>query len=221
MFYLTFNVIVNIILIVHLFLSSIFNQISVYNKNRRINLLILTDTELIKGCIREDGSCQRALFNRYASALLGVCQRYARNKEDAEDILQDSFIKIFSKITQFKNEGSFEGWLRRVVVNTALKKYSISRYTKEITVNEVFENVNNIPLEAPAYNHLTEKDLLVLINNLPDGYRLVFNLYVIEGYQHDEIAKMLGIQASTSRSQLVKARQLLQRELTHSQKIAI
>ena len=181
----------------------------------------MTDTELIKGCIRGDGFCQRALFNRYASALLGVSQRYARNKEDAEDILQDSFIKIFNKITQFKYEGSFEGWMRRVVVNTALKKYSASRYDKELLVDELFENINAIQLEAPGYNHLTEKDLLALVNNLPDGYRLVFNLYVIEGYQHDEIATMLGIKASTSRSQLVKARQMLQRELTHTNKIAI
>jgi RNA polymerase sigma factor (sigma-70 family) len=183
--------------------------------------LILTDTELIKGCIKEDGHCQKALFNRYSSSLLGVCQRYARNKEDAEDILQDTFIKIFSKLTQFKGEGSFEGWMRRVAVNTALKKYTVSRYTKEFSVEQVFDTPEITPLEAPAFNHLTEKDLLRLINNLPDGYRIIFNLYIIEGYQHDEIAEMLGIQPGTSRSQLVKARQLLQREITHAQKIAV
>ncbi len=181
----------------------------------------MTDTELIKGCIKGDGYCQKALFNRYASPLLGVCQRYARNKEDAEDILQDSFIKIFGKLEQFKAEGSFEGWMRRVVVNTALKKYTVSRYTKEISVEQVFEVEGAANTESTSFSHLSEKDLLVIINNLPDGYRLIFNLYVIEGYQHDEIANMLGIQASTSRSQLVKARQLLQREILQSQKIAV
>ncbi len=181
----------------------------------------MTDTELIKGCIKGDGNCQKALFNRYASPLLGVCQRYARNKEDAEDILQDSFIKIFGKLEQFKAEGSFEGWMRRVVVNTALKKYTVSRYTKEISVEQIYEVEGAVNTESASFSHLSEKDLLVIINNLPDGYRLIFNLYVIEGYQHDEIANMLGIQASTSRSQLVKARQLLQREILQSQKIAV
>ena len=181
----------------------------------------MTDIELISGCIKDDALCQKSLFHRYASSLLGVCQRYARNKEDAEDILQDSFIKIFKKIDQFKGEGSFEGWMRRIVVNTALKKYTVSRYSKEISVDEVKDlslaNMNDIP----AFNHLTEKDLLLLVNNLPDGYRIVFNLYVIEGYPHDEIADMLGIQPGTSRSQLVKARQLLQREIIHLQKVAV
>lgn len=181
----------------------------------------MTDTELIKGCIKGEGHCQKALFNRYASPLLGVCQRYARNKEDAEDILQDSFVKIFGKLEQFKGEGSFEGWMRRVAVNTALKKYTVSRYTKEFSVEHIFEVAEAASAESTSFSHLSEKDLLALINNLPDGYRLIFNLYVIEGYQHDEIGKMLNIQASTSRSQLVKARQLLQREIIQSQKIAV
>ncbi len=183
--------------------------------------MILTDSEIIKGCIKDDAACQRMLFGRYASALLGVCRRYARNNEDAEDILQDSFIKIFKKLAQFKSEGSFEGWMRRVVVNTALKKYTVSRYNKEITTDNIKDtsiaDVDNVP----AFNHLTEKDLLVLINKLPDGYRIVFNMYVIEGYQHDEIAALLGIQPGTSRSQLVKARAMLQKEIMQMQKMAV
>ena len=181
----------------------------------------MTDIEIIKGCIKEDALCQKSLFNRYASPLLGVCMRYARNKEDAEDILQDSFIKIFKKISQFKGEGSFEGWMRRVVVNTALKKYTVSRYTKEFSVEEVKDTTVPDSNDVPAFNHLTEKDLLVLIHSLPDGYRIIFNLYVIEGFQHDEIANMLHIQPGTSRSQLVKARQLLQREIIQIQKVAV
>ncbi len=181
----------------------------------------MTDIELIKGCIKDDALCQKSLFNRYASMLLGVCMRYARNKEDAEDILQDAFIKIFKKLSQFKGDGSFEGWMRRVVVNTALKKYTVSRYSKEFSVEEVKDSHLPDSNDVLAFNHLTEKDLLLLIHNLPDGYRIIFNLYVIEGFQHDEIANMLGIQPGTSRSQLVKARQMLQREIIQMQKIAV
>jgi RNA polymerase sigma factor (sigma-70 family) len=181
----------------------------------------LTDTELIKGCIREEAHCQKSLFNRYASSLLGVSIRYARTREDAEDILQDSFIKIFKKISQFKAEGSLEGWMKRVVVNTALKKYTLSRYSKELSVEEVRENNDNSFEDAPAFNHLTEKDLLALINNLPEGYKIIFNLYAIEGYAHDEIATMLNIKAGTSRSQLVKARNLLQKEIMQTQRLAV
>ncbi|MEO6404696.1 MAG: RNA polymerase sigma factor [Ferruginibacter sp.] len=180
----------------------------------------MTETDNIRGCIKQDAACQKELYNRYAGKMLGVCQRYARNNADAEDMLQEAFIKIFDKMHQFKFEGSFEGWIRRIVVNTALKKYSLTRYSKEVSVYEVKET-NGIYADAAAYSHLTEKDLLVLINNLPDGYRLIFNLYVIEGYAHEEIAEMLGIQAGTSRSQLVKARSLLQKQITEIQKVAV
>jgi RNA polymerase sigma-70 factor (ECF subfamily) len=180
----------------------------------------LTEDELIRGCLQEDASCQKEIFNRFASRMLGVCNRYARNSADAEDILQDAFIKVFDKIHQFKFEGSFEGWVRRIVVNTALKKYSLRRYEKEVVGYEIKDR-DESSLEPSAYAHLTEKDLLVLINNLPDGYRLIFNLYVIEGYQHDEIADMLGIQSGTSRSQLVKARNMLQKQIIQLQKVAV
>ena len=124
--------------------------------------------------------------------MLGVCNRYARNSQDAEDILQDSFIKVFDKVHQFKFEGSFEGWIRKIVVNTALKKYSVRRYEKEVDGYEIKERDEG-NIEPTAYSQLSEKDLMNLINRLPDGYRLIFNLYVIEGYQHEEIAEMLKI----------------------------
>ena len=167
-----------------------------------------------------DASCQKEIFNRFAGRMLGVCNRYARNSADAEDILQDAFIKVFDKIHQFKFEGSFEGWIRRIAVNTALKKYSLRRYEKEVVGYELKDR-DESSMDPSAYAHLTEKDLLALINNLPDGYRLIFNLYVIEGYQHDEIAAMLGIQPGTSRSQLVKARTMLQKQITQLQKVAV
>jgi RNA polymerase sigma-70 factor (ECF subfamily) len=180
----------------------------------------LTDEELITGCIKEDESSQRELFRRYAGKMLGVCQRYARNSADAEDIVQEAFIKVFAKLHQFKSEGSFEGWIRRIVVNTALKKYTVIRYDKEVSGYEITDR-NESSMEASAYGHLNEKELLGMINQLPDGYRLIFNLYVIEGYQHEEIAQMLKIQPGTSRSQLVKARNMLKERIIQKQRIAI
>jgi RNA polymerase sigma factor (sigma-70 family) len=152
--------------------------------------------------------------------MLGVCYRYARNSSDAEDILQDAFIKVFNKMNQYKFEGSFEGWMRKIVVNTALKKYSVIRYDKEVSGYEIKEQ-DESAMEPSAYSHLTEKELLGLINNLPEGYKVVFNLYVIEGYQHEEIAEILGIQPGTSRSQLVKARNMLKNQLIKMQKVAV
>lgn len=180
----------------------------------------MTEEELIRGCIREEAACQREVFNRYASRMLGVCHRYARNAADAEDILQDAFIKIFDKIHQFKFEGSFEGWIRRIMVNTALKKYSLRRYEKEVVGYEVKDRDED-GMEPSAYGHLTQKEILDLVNNLPDGYRLIFNLYVIEGFPHEEIAEMLHIQPGTSRSQLVKARMMLQKQILELQKVAV
>jgi RNA polymerase sigma-70 factor (ECF subfamily) len=181
---------------------------------------ILTEEELIQGCIRDEATCQKEVFNRYASRMLGVCHRYARTNADAEDILQDAFIKIFDKMHQFKFEGSFEGWIRRIVVNTALKKYSLRRYEKEVVGYEIKDS-NESGMEPSAYAHLNQKEILDLINNLPDGYRLIFNLYVMEGFSHEEIAVMLGIQPGTSRSQLVKARTLLQKQILQLQKVAV
>ena len=180
----------------------------------------MTENELIRGCIKDDAFCQKEVFSRYAGRMLGVCSRYARNSADAEDILQDAFIKIFEKIHQFKFEGSFEGWIRKIMVNTALKKYSLRRYEKEVSGYEPNDR-DEIAMEPSAYAYLTQKDLLGLINKLPDGYRIVFNLYAIEGYQHDEIAEILGIQAGTSRSQLVKARLMLQKQILELQKVAV
>ncbi len=180
----------------------------------------MTEDELIRGCLKDDASCQKEIFHRFANRMLGVCNRYARNNADAEDILQDAFIKVFAKIYQFKSEGSFEGWIRRIVVNTALKKYSLRRYEKEVSGYEIKDR-DESGMEPSAYAHLTQKEILYLINNLPDGYRIIFNLYVIEGYQHDEIAEMLGIQSGTSRSQLVKARNMLQKQILQLQKVAV
>ena len=178
----------------------------------------MTEFELIKGCVKQNTNCQRMLFEQYAGKFMTVCTRYANDAMEAEDMLQEGFIRIFNNIHQFKFEGSFEGWMRRIVVNVALKHLQ----KKKLQFSEIKENHTETPaVQAYAYNHLGEEELLKLINQLPDGYRIVFNLNVIEGYSHEEIAKLLNIQPSTSRSQLVKARKMLQQQILQLQKIAV
>ena len=115
----------------------------------------MTDEQLIRACIKEDAASQKEVFTRFSSRMLGVCHRYARNAADAEDILQDSFIKVFDKLHQFKFEGSFEGWIRRIVVNTALKKYKLSRYDKEVTGIKHKEKYDSGEVPT-AYSHLSQ-----------------------------------------------------------------
>lgn len=174
--------------------------------NRPVKLV--TEKEIIEGCLRQKRECQQELFKRYAGKMLAVCMRYARHQMEAEDVLQDAFIKVFDHLHQFQNKGSFEGWIRRVVVNTALKTFDRKSFTHEQYGLEVREDYS--AAEPKVFAQLNEEELLGLIARLPEGYRIVFNLYAIEGYSHAEIADMLGVQESTSRSQLVKARKMLQ-----------
>lgn len=139
-----------------------------------------------------------------------ICLRYAGNQKDAEDILQESFIRIFSYIGQFRGEGSFEGWLKRIVVNTALKSLQ-RRQIRFSAINEGDETTPSI--DPQILDRLSVEELLQLISKLPEGYRIVFNLYALEGYDHNEIAEMLNINPGTSRSQLLKARRLLQDQI--------
>ena len=178
----------------------------------------MTEFELIQGCIREDRRTQRELFNRYAGKMMTVCLRYARHRMEAEDLLQDSFIKVFDHIKSFEGKGSFEGWIRRIVVNTALKNISRHSFQKE---GIGLENIQESSEDPSVFSHLSEQELLSLISSLPNGYRICFNLYVIEGFSHREIGEMLHIEESTSRSQLVKARNMLQNMVLKSQKITI
>jgi RNA polymerase sigma-70 factor (ECF subfamily) len=178
----------------------------------------VTETDLIKGCIKDNAHCQRMLFEQYAGKMMSVCLRYANDTMEAEDIMQDGFIKVFQYLHQFKFEGSFEGWIRRIIVNTAIRHLE----KKKIQFKEIDDSGSNAPkLDPYAYSHLGQDDLMKLINQLPEGYKLVFNLNVIEGYSHEEIAEMLHIQPGTSRSQLVKARKMLQHQILQLQKIAV
>ncbi len=166
----------------------------------------MTDRELIEGCIREERACQEELFRRYAGKLLSICRRYARHEMEAEDLLQDTLIKVFDNLDKFGHRGSFEGWLRKIAVNTALKNCNRNSFRRE---NIGIEPGQDQAVEPEAVSHLSEEELLRLIRELPEGYRVIFNLYAIEGYSHKEIADLLNIKESTSRSQLVKARNML------------
>lgn len=178
----------------------------------------MTEKDLIKGCIREDRDCQQEVFRRYAGKMLAVCMRYTRHRMEAEDVLQDAFIKVFDNLEKFQFKGSFEGWVRRIVINTALKNYDRKRFSHE---QIGLEHTHDQTADPTIYGHLQSEELMRLIAALPNGYRVVFNLYAIEGYSHKEIADTLGIQESTSRSQLVKARKMLQAQVEQMQKIAV
>ena len=166
-----------------------------------------SDTDLLEGCIRGDRKAQRELYNRFSSKMYGVCLRYAANAEEAEDILQEGFIKVFRKIGSFRSEGSFEGWIRRIFVNTAIEHYRKKTYLQPITEQE--EN----SIEGgylSVLDSLAERDIINLVQQLSPGYRTVFNMYVVEGYTHKQIAEQLGISEGTSKSQLSRAKQILQ-----------
>jgi RNA polymerase sigma factor (sigma-70 family) len=179
----------------------------------------LDEEALIKGCIRQDAHCQRMLFNQYAGKMMALCLRYTNSQSEAEDVMQEGFIKIFRYIFQFKFEGSFEGWMRRIMVNTALKE--LKKRKLSLHPYEETSTANHATVDNEVYSNLGQAELLRLINELPEGYRLVFNLNVVEGFSHEEIAEILQIQPATSRSQLVKARRMLQQKIISLQKIAV
>lgn len=158
------------------------------------------------------------VFRRFAGKMIAVCRRYARHELEAEDILQDAFIKVFDNLGKFEFKGSFEGWVRRIVINTALKNFQRASFQKE---QLGLDNFDEQSLEPEAISNLQEEELMDLITRLPDGYRVVFNLYVIEGFSHKEISDMLEIGESTSRSQLVKARKMLKEQIQKIQMIVL
>lgn len=168
---------------------------------------------MIRGCQQGDRRAQRAVYDRFSSTMLGVARRYTRRDADAEDVLVSSFFKVFDKIASFGGKGSFEGWIRRIVVNEALmllrKKHALQRASE-------LEDINPASFAVPpvASEQLAEADILRLLDAMPIGYRTVFNLYVVEGYKHREIAEMLGISINTSKSQLLLARKRMQEQLT-------
>ncbi|TGE14741.1 RNA polymerase sigma factor [Hymenobacter elongatus] len=170
----------------------------------------LTETDLLAECRRGNPRAQKVLYDRLSPGMLSVCLRYLRHPEDAEEALVLGFVKVFRALAQYRGEGSFRGWVRRVMINEALGQLR-RRQPLHLDIDECHDGVATIT--AAAESNLDTADLLRLIQALPAGYRTVFNLYAVEGYSHAEIAALLGISEGTSKSQLSKARALLQRQL--------
>lgn len=171
----------------------------------------ITESDLIRGCLEGDRRMQELLYQRFSPKMYAISLRYAGKTEDAQDILQDGFVKVFRNLGMYRGDGSFEGWMRRIFVNTAIEHYR--RQVQTYNVTETHE----ITLEskgATVLDTLSLKDLMSAIQQLSPGYKTVFNLYVIEGYTHKEIAEMIGISEGTSKSQLARAKGILQEILT-------
>lgn len=174
----------------------------------------MTDIELIKACKKGDAKAQEALYHRFKAKLFGVCLRYADSYQEAEDFLQDGFIQIYKDLYQYKPFGSLEGWLRRVVVNVALQH--IRKKKKWQKTGDLNELEYKMESGQDIIADLSAKNLVKIIQSLPDGYRAVFNMYVIEGYSHQEIGEKLGISSGTSKSQLSRAKAFLRDLLNKS-----
>jgi RNA polymerase sigma factor (sigma-70 family) len=169
-----------------------------------------TIDSLLEGCRRGDRKAQESLYKTLASRMMGICLRYAKDTFEAEDVLQMGFVKVFQKVSDFRGEGSFEGWVRRIMVNTAIESYRKNlRNLNIVDIDEVYDQ----PQNTFDMSGLELKDLLKLVQQLSNGYRLVFNMYVIEGYSHKEIAKQLGITEGASKSQLSRARAILKEKI--------
>ena len=174
-----------------------------------------SDQKIIEACGKGSKKAFRELYRKYAPVLLGICTRYSRDINEAEDILQEGFIKIFNKIGSFRSEGSFEGWMKRIMINTAINHYHKNlKHQRYVEINEIQEQLSDdndqeIDPELPVNKEI----ILAIVQNMPEGYRFVFNMFVFEGYSHAEIAEKLGVSVNTSKTQLFKARQYLRKRI--------
>ena len=178
-----------------------------------------SDEQIIVGCLEGKRKAYSLLFKNYAPVMMGVCMRYCKSRIDAEDVMQDGFIKVFTQIHKFRREGSFEGWIKRIMINAAIDNYQsnlkhsfhedVSESLQSVIIAEHPEEDDDIPEEL----NISREKLMGMIQELPDGYRMVFNLYAIENYNHKEIASLLGISENTSKTQLLKARKALRKKI--------
>jgi RNA polymerase sigma factor (sigma-70 family) len=164
----------------------------------------MNELDLIKACIAKDPRAQKMLYDKHAGMLMAVCRRYCSSAEEAEDAFQDGFVKIYAKLSEYKYEGSFGGWLRRVMVNTVLD--NIRKNKKHAFHDDVTEVPNIVSNSHSPLDEISAKELMAILETLPDGYRVVFNMFAIEGFSHKEIADHLNITESTSKSQFLRAR---------------
>ena len=168
----------------------------------------MTEEAILQGCLKNDASAQRELYNKYSPKMLAVCYRFAHNREDAEDMLQEGFIKVFLQIHTFESRGAFEGWIRRIIVHTCI---NILKRNKKFNESVDIIHATSIQVREESVPSIIQaKQVVECIRVLPMGYRTVLNLYAVEGYSHREIAKMLDIEESTSRSQYTRAKAMLE-----------
>ena len=172
---------------------------------------VMDDNTLVIECVKCNPKAQRLLFDKFAPKMLTVCLRYANDSADAEDVLQEGFVKVFSKLTDFKMEGSLEGWIRRIMVNTSLD--AIRKNKKYLTDAKLEDVEYKIISSESTSDQLQADDLMKMVQALPEGYKVVFNLFAIEGYSHKEIADLLGVSENTSKSQYSRARAHLRMKL--------
>ena len=171
----------------------------------------MDDETLVQKCISGNAGAQRELFDRFSPLMLGVAMRYIKDRERSEDVLQDGFIKVYKNLHRFEHKGSLEGWIRRIIVNTALDQ--IRKYKKEQTNIELDDTSFELVQKSDAVERLQAEVLMEIVQQLPDGYRIVFNMFAIEGYSHKEIADELNITESTSKSQYSRAKSVLRKTL--------
>ncbi|MEI2748517.1 MAG: sigma-70 family RNA polymerase sigma factor [Ferruginibacter sp.] len=168
----------------------------------------MTEEQMLAGSIKNNAAAQEVLYNRFSPRMLGVCYRFAKNREDAEDMLQEGFIKVFTQLHQYRNEGALEGWIRRIMVHTCI---NILKKNKKFAESVDIIHASNIHVKEDMIPSIMQaKQVVECIRLLPLGYRTVLNLYAIEGYSHKEIANMLEIEESTSRSQYTRAKAMLE-----------
>lgn len=173
---------------------------------------MISDRQILEGCLKYDKLAQKLLFEKYSGMLMGICIRYATDIPEAEDILQESLLKVYINIRDYSGEGSFTGWMRRIVINTAITHYHRNlKHKHHVEIEEVF--TGEAGETAIPDSRYTADELQKVLDMLPPGYKLIFNLYAIEGYKHKEIAGMLGIDINTSKSQYSRARSFLRRKL--------
>lgn len=168
----------------------------------------MTEEAILQGCLNNDATAQRELYNKYSPKMLAVCYRFAHNREDAEDMLQEGFIKVFLQIKSFENRGAFEGWIRRIIVHTCI---NILKKNKKFNESVDIIHATSVQVREESVPSIIQaKQVVECIRLLPIGYRTVLNLYAIEGYSHREISNMLDIEESTSRSQYTRAKAMLE-----------
>ncbi len=176
---------------------------------------MMNDQQILKGCLKHDRLAQKSLFERYSGLLMGICIRYATDIPEAEDILQESLLKIYLNVGDYSGVGSFTGWMRKIVINTAITYYHKNlKHKHYVEIEEVF--TSEVGKDVPD-NEFTSGELKGVMDELPPGYKAVFNLYAIEGYKHKEIAEMLKIDVNTSKSQYSRARAFIQKRLKRLQ----